>query len=74
MDPATITAISAAIVAVIGAFTALIVAIRPILSELRKNTAVTVQTANDVQDAAETIHETHELVNKQIEEGTNGQS
>lgn len=67
MDPATITAMSAAIVAVIGAITALIVAIRPILLELRKNTAVTVQAASDAQDAAEVSQQTHDMVNSQRE-------
>lgn len=65
MDPATITAMSAAIVAVIGAVTALIVALRPILLELRKNTAVTVQAASDAQDAAEIGQEVHDMVNSQ---------
>jgi hypothetical protein len=59
MNADTVTAISAAIVAVIGAVTALIVAFRPmlteILTELHKNTKVTEDThiiVNSAKDAA----------------------
>ena len=67
MTPDVIAAYSTAIVAVIGAVTALILAIRPILMELRKNTAIS-------QKAAKVGEETHRMVNSQREAGIEQQT
>lgn len=65
MSPDTVTAIGGAIVAVIGAVTALIIAFRPmlteILSELHKSRAELAKNTKVTED-------THELVNSQVEE------
>jgi len=58
MQPDQIAAYSTALVAVIGAITALVVALRGIMTELKKNTAAAVT-------AAEVGQDTHDIVNSQ---------
>lgn len=58
MTPDVIGAWSTALVAILGAVTALIVALRGILIELKKNTAA-------AEQAAEVGQNTHDLVNTQ---------
>jgi hypothetical protein len=59
-DPETITALAAAVVAILAATSAFLVTASKILAELRKNTRATVA-------AAEVGQETHAIVNSQRE-------
>jgi hypothetical protein len=76
MSANSITAVSAAIVAVLGAVTALIVAFRPMLTEileilnknraeLQKNTQAIVSTGDELKHNTEVTESTHVMVNSQ---------